>query len=332
MSNESRPTPPQYDGGRLELSQQDHESLIQVERKQQVLRDRVTGVVRGLHTGAVITGRGGTFKSFTVTGQLEELGVPHVPHNSHITSRGLIDELALNPSAVHVFEDVEELLRNQVSLGVLRSATWGVRRNREGRIERIIKWGAYGAHLEVYFDGGIILISNRRLSQLPELQALVTRIPCIDLPVSDQEIAALMRSVALKGYHIGDAMLAAAECLEVADFLIRESEGLRRPLDMRLLINAFADRILAEDHESGCGWQDLVASTLHGRPSVVENIEPVGIRRQKKARELEVARQIVQLPRQERLRLWKERTEASESTLYRRLAELGRVDALDFGM
>jgi hypothetical protein len=331
MSTHPKPSVPDASGGKPELSRQDRELLVQLERKRQVLRDRVTGVVRGLHTGAIITGRGGTFKSHTVISQLELLGAPHVIHNSHITSRGLVDELTLNPSAVHLFEDVEEVLGDRVSLGVLRSATWGTRRNREGRVERIIKWSAHGAHLEVSFDGSIILVSNRRLGQLPELQALATRVPCIDLPVSDQEIAALMRSVSLQGYCLGEVALNATECLEVAEFIIRESSGLRRPLDMRLLVNAFADRILAEDHESGCGWRDLVASTLRGRPSVVEDIEPVGIRRQKKARELEVARQIVHLPRQERLREWKEKTEASESTMYRRLAELGRVDALDFG-
>jgi hypothetical protein len=186
--------------------------------------------------------------------------------------------------------------------------------------------------MEVIFDGGIIVISNRKISELPEAKALTTRIPCVDFPVTDQEIAALMRSVAMKGYRMGDSVLAPEECLDVAEFIISESTHLNRQLDMRVLINGFADRLQAEDHDAGCGWRDLIASTLRGRPSVVEDIESVGIRRQRKARELEIARQIVHLPHHERLQVWKEKAEASESTLYRRLAELGRIDASDLGM
>ncbi len=62
---------------------------------------------------------------------------------------------------------------------------------------------------------------------------------------------------------------------------------------------------------------------------MVEDIEPVGLRRQRKAHELEIARQIVHLPRPERVRVWQEQAGTSESSLYRRLAELGRIDALD---
>ncbi len=314
------------------MSRQDRELLGQLERKFQILRDRVTGVAKGYCAGCLITGRGGTGKSYVTVETLEKLGVPFVLHNSHLTPRGLFDELAMNPSAIHVIEDCEEALRNPIELGILRSATWGSRRNREGRLERLIDWQAHGASMEVIFDGGIIVISNRKISELPEAKALTTRIPCVDFPVTDQEIAALMRSVAMKGYRMGDSVLAPEECLDVAEFIISESTHLNRQLDMRVLINGFADRLQAEDHDAGCGWRDLIASTLRGRPSVVEDIESVGIRRQRKARELEIARQIVHLPRHERLQVWKEKAEASESTLYRRLAELGRIDASDLGM
>lgn len=314
------------------LYQQNQKLLVELNRKLQLIHDRVVGVVKGYHTGCAITGRGGTCKSRTVIGTLEQEGSHFVLHNSHLTPRGLVDELAINPSAVHVFEDVEELLRNQGSLGVLRSATWGSRPGRDGRSERLITWGAHGARQEVIFDGGIILIANRKLSDIPEAKALATRIPTIDLVVSDAEIAALMRSVAAAGHQIGDKGLSPGECMEVADFIIRESARVNRPLDMRLLIAAFADRLQAEDYEAGCGWRDLVASTLRGRPSIVEVVEPVGIRKQKKARELDVAREIVSLPRQERLREWKEKTGASEASLYRRLAQLGTIDATRFDM
>jgi hypothetical protein len=313
-----------------ELAVHDRELLVGLDRKFQVVRDRVVGVARGYYAGTVITGRGGTSKSWTIVQTLEELGVPYQLHNTHITPRGLFDEFDLNPSAVHVIEDAEEVLGNKVSLGILRSATWGSRRGRDGRLERLITWSVARNHLEVIFNGGVILVSNRKMSNLPEASALATRIPSIDLPVTDQEIGALMHSVAMQGYRIGDVFLAPAECLEVADFVIRESTHLTRQLDMRVLVNGFADRLQSEGYDAGCGWRDLIASTLRGRPSVVEDVESVGIRQQRMARELEIARQIVHLPRVERLREWQEKTGASESSLYRRLGELGRIDALGY--
>jgi hypothetical protein len=309
------------------LDDHDMDNLAQLAKKLQVVRDRVAGVAMRYISGCIITGRGGTGKSWTATEELARLGVPFILHNTHLTPRALFDQLADNPSAVHLIEDAEEVTRSPVSLGVLRSATWGSCQAREGGVKRLITWRAHGTGREAVFDGGIVLISNRSLGDLPEMRALATRVPTLELKVTDDEIAALMRSVALKGYRSGDTVLGPEESLEVAEFVVRESAQLKRPLDMRLLINAFADRLQADDHDAGCTWQDLVASTLQGWPSVTGDIEPVGIRKITKARELEITREICGLAPGERLQVWAERTGKSQAALYRRLAELGRIDA-----
>ncbi|MEN6496999.1 MAG: hypothetical protein ABFD16_22125 [Thermoguttaceae bacterium] len=312
------------------LSQQDQESLVGLEKKLQVVRDRVAGVAKGYHTGCAITGRGGTCKSWTVMHTLKELDVHHRLHNSHMTARGLFDAFARAPSAVHVVEDAERVLRDPLSLGILRSATWSSHDHEQ--TERLITWHVHGAAPDIPFKGGIILINNRQLSDLPEARALATRLSLVDLDVSDQEIAALMRQVALQGYRLHASILAPDECLEVAEYIIAESPQLNRPLDMRLLVNAFADRLQADDHDAGCTWQDLVASRLRGQPVVKEAIASAGIRRQMKIQELAIAREVAGLPPQERLKIWKEKTGRSQATLYRRLGELGQNDARDLGM
>jgi hypothetical protein len=304
---------------------------MELTKKFQVVRDRVAGVAMGYQTGVIITGRGGTGKSFAATEELERLGCDYKLHNTHLTPRAVFDELEENPSSVHVIEDAEEVTRNPVSLGVLRSATWGSRRNQEGRYERLITWRAHGATAEVVFDGGIVLISNRPFGHLPEMQALATRIPSLDIDVTDAEIAALMRNVARRGHHAGETRLEPAECLEVAEFIIAESALSSRPLDMRALILGYADRLQSEDGDAGCGWKDLIRSTLRGRPAVTGDIDPVGSRAARTARELEIAREIAGLARADRLQAWQERAGTSESSLYRRLAELGRRDAQGHG-
>jgi hypothetical protein len=103
-------------------------------------------------------------------------------------------------------------------------------------------------------------------------------------------------------------------------------------LDLRLLVNAFADRIQADDHDSGCCWRDLVFSSLVRRPAVLNDVEPVGIRQDRKARELRIAREIVELDPADRLKIWRTKTGKSQATLFRRLAELAKADTLDFEM
>lgn len=326
---DSRPPDPPHDP-RPALSKQDKDHLTRMNKKLQVLSDRVEGVAKGYYDGVIISGRGGTGKSFRVAEELERLGVSWQLTNSHLTPRGLFDLLDAHRDAIHVIEDAEEITRNKVALGVLRSALWGSRKDRQGRRERRITWKTHRESLEIGFSGGVILILNRSLSDLPEAKALATRVPYLEVCVSDQEIAAMMRKVALEGYQYGDAVLDAMECLEVADYIIAESANLNRTLDMRLLVNAYRDRLQEEDCDSGCTWQDLVFSTMCGQPSVASDVESVGLREQRKARELEIARQILSLDPVERLAAWQRKAGKSQATLYRRLAELGRIDAQEF--
>ena len=310
------------------LSPQDQAALNELLRKQQLILDRVVGVARQYIFGLIITGRGGIGKSWLVTKELERLGIPYILHNSHVTARGLLNELRAHPDVIHIIEDAEQLTRDKDALGILRSATWPGRRSRSGRMERVITWRTHRESLEVVFTGSVILISNRELGKLPEMQALATRVPHIELTVTEAEVAALMRSIALRGHRLGDAYLGPDECVEVAEFIITESAQLSRPLDMRMLVNGFADRLQAEDGEAGCSWRDLIRSTLLGKPDVVDDVESAGIRAQTNARKLAIAREIGDLDPHERLAVWIEKTGKSRAALYRTLAKLGRIDAL----
>lgn len=305
------------------LSAEDRHNLRRLDEKLQLVKDRVAGVATGHHTGFFLSGRGGIGKTFTVEEELRRRKIPYKLTNSRITGRGLVDLLADYPDSIHVIEDVESIARDPNAVGVLRSALWGSRQGREGRLERLVTWKACSTNIEFIFTGGIIMTSNRDLEDLPELAAMKTRISCTHLRVTDEEIAALMRRVAMDGFPKDNNLLEPVECLEVAEFIITESARINRHLDMRLLVNAFEDRRQVEDLEAGCQWQDLVASRICERPSLTGPIEPVGTRVKKKAKQLAIAREIVGLKPQSRLRAWKEKTGgASQATLYRRLAEL----------
>lgn len=307
----------------LELSADDQRHLATYERRLQLVRDRTTGVARGYITGFFLSGRGGISKSYTVEDELKRLNANYHLSNSRMTGRGLYDVLADYPSAIHIIEDVERLLRDANGVGVLRSALWGQRRERDrGPMERWITWDAHGHHLKTLFTGGIIVISNRPLLSEPELQALKTRIPCDHLTPGDPEIRAMMRSIALKGFEDSRGRkMTPRECWEVCEYFNAESLALHHPLDIRALVLSFSAYIQWSEGDAGCHWRDAVSALIRERATVFREEVDVGSREVRIQRELEIVREILAettdpAAQYER---WKERTAGkSIATWYRR--------------
>lgn len=306
---------------------EDRRYLMQLESKHQMLRDRVISVVKGYSTGLNVYGEGGVGKSYTVLEELRRLKADFIVFNSRMTGRGLFNQLEQFPSSIHVLEDMEPLLRDRGAQGVLRSALWAQRRaGSTGPFERPVTWTTNAGDRSFVFTGAIILIGNRPIDDMPELRAVKTRIVCMHLEVTANELRAQMRQVAGKGYRYDGKRLEPAACLEVCEHLIEQSLSLRRSLDMRLLVNSFHDRLQWDRGDAACNWKDLVAGRLRERPTA-QNGEPVS-RKRKKQKEQQIVADILQAApedKQEQVRLWVERTGKSQSAWYRRLKEVGGV-------
>lgn len=300
--------------------------LAQLEAKLQMVRDRVVSVAKGYTTGMYLHGEGGVGKSFTVVRELDRLRCDYQLFNSHMTGRGLYDQLKKLPGSVHVLEDMEPLFRDKSAPGVLRGALWATpREGTGGRLERLVTWTIFGDADAFLFTGGLIIIGNRPIDDVPELRAVKTRIACLHLEVTRDEIQALMRRVAGEGYRHGDLRLEPDACLDVCEFIIQQAALFHRPLDMRLLINSLNDRVQWEEHDSSCHWKDLVTARLREGPTALANeMVPHG-REARKQQELAILAEIVAATPnpQEQLRGWEERTGKSRATFYRRMAEIG---------
>ena len=310
---------------RPNLAPADQEHLQRLNKKFELVRDNTASVATGRTTGFYLYGVGGAGKSYTIINELERRKVPYKLFNSRMTGRGLYNTLEKFPDETHVLEDMEQLFRDSGARGVLRSALWGQRMARDkGPLERLVTWTTFRMEHSFVFTGGIIMTANRPFPDLPELDAIKTRITYMQLVVSDNEMIALMRSVSHKGFRDGLDEMDPAECSDVCEFIIAQCLGLRRLLDMRLLINSFKDYLQWRDCESGCDWRDMVSARVKDRPTVIGDVRSVEERTAERERELEVARQIVGRTddRRERFRIWREQIGKSEQTLYRRLAEL----------
>ena len=237
-----------------------HESaLASLERKLHVVRDQTTGVAQGFKTGLYLYGTGGVGKSYTVLRHLESLDAPHQLYNTRMTGKGLFLALAAAPDIVHVMEDMERLTKDPDAQGVLRSALWS-----QPKHERLVTWTtAMGGRESFSFRGGLILISNRPLSDLPELRAMATRIEVHRLDVSDAELTALMRDMAGKGHRVGDKLaIAPEESVKVTEHLLKECRAAGCPLDLRLQQKAFQTYIQFAADRSVTHWEDLVAASV----------------------------------------------------------------------
>jgi hypothetical protein len=261
LPEEIPPSPPEVI---IQPSAEDQRHLESYEAKLQLVRDYTRGVALGYSAGFYLHGAGGISKSFTVLGELERLGTNFKLFNSRMSGRGLFDTLHQYADAVHVLEDMERVVNDRDAQGVLRSATWS-QKTKEGKQKRVVTWATARGVDSFVFNGGIIMLNNRPLDDLPELRAIQTRISYLELVVSENEVAALMRKVAGAGFHHGQQVMTPEECLTVCEFLVAESKSLLCHLDMRLLDNSFRDYL---QHREGCSashWKTLVAARLHGR-------------------------------------------------------------------
>ena len=77
---------------------------------------------------------------------------------------------------------MERVVTDKDAQGVLRSALWS-QRGDDGKLKRIVTWGTARGIESIVFTGGIIMLSNRPLTDMPELRAIRTRISHLHLAV-----------------------------------------------------------------------------------------------------------------------------------------------------
>jgi hypothetical protein len=314
--NEDRPS-----GGCTDPSppEADREALATLDNKLLLVDDRITAVVRGYATGLYLCGAGGLGKSYTVYQKLQELEVDFRTFNSRMTALGLYRALEGAPDSIHILEDMERITGDRDAQGVLRSALWS-----QGDRERWVTWVTGAGERRFAFRGGIIMLANRPLADLPELRALAGRIAVLTLQITDAEMAAHMRRIAALGWSRYQHSLDAAKCLEVCACLIAECRRANCPLDLRLLDNSALDYLQWERADSHLHWHDLVANRVRQAATHFRHDVSLQTREGRKAYERELVRQILQETSdpQQRERRWREATGKGKSAFYERRREV----------
>lgn len=121
-------------------------------------------VIKKDSPSCTLVSEGGLGKSFLVRTMLEQQKKKdeYVIHSGHITPLGLYKLMYENSEKIIVLDDVEEVLKSDVSVGILKAGLWDVK----GDGKRDITWATTSEKLgdtpqRFTFNGGIILLCNK---------------------------------------------------------------------------------------------------------------------------------------------------------------------------
>jgi len=182
------------------------ESKFTINQRFGFLSDMIVMLAKGDQPSVVVTGPGGLGKSHTVTTALRnaglkdlsvldeyEVGAP-VPKNAFIvikgysTPKGLYRTLFENRHSVIVFDDCDSVLKDAVSLNLLKGAL-------DSYSKRIISWRAdikdEDLPTSFEFKGRVVFISNMSSNQLD--QAIISRSMSVDVTMTKEQKVERMR-------------------------------------------------------------------------------------------------------------------------------------------
>ena len=160
-------------------------------------------VASNIQPSAIITGKGGLGKTYTVIKSLETVGFTNVSGKEveseektfrvvkgYSSPKGLYRSLFENQNNIIVFDDTDAILDHDISLNILKAAL-------DSYDERIITWNADlkdDLPKEFEFKGRIIFISNRSHNSID--QAIRSRSMMVDLTMTTDEMIERMAYIA----------------------------------------------------------------------------------------------------------------------------------------
>lgn len=246
------------------------ESRFTINQRFGFVSDMVMMLARGDQASVVVTGPGGLGKSFTVTKALSDIGMTDVSLvddfvvgstlntkksfrviKGYSTPKGLYRTLYENREGVIVFDDCDSVLKDPVSLNLLKGAL-------DSYSRRIISWRADMKDEELptsfEFKGRVVFISNLASTQID--QAIITRSMAVDLSMTNDQKIERMRHLLDSGEFMPEFDKAhKVDAMNLIDSL-KDSV---KELSLRTLIQVTKIR-----KSAGSNWRNLAEYTICG--------------------------------------------------------------------
>ena len=246
------------------------ESRFTINERFGFVTDMVTMLANGAQASVVVTGPGGLGKSYTVSKALDANGFKDISTlealeigarintsksyrviKGYSTPKGLYRLLYENKDGVLVFDDCDSVLKDPVSLNLLKGAL-------DSYSRRIISWRAdirdEDLPTSFEFKGRVVFISNLGSSQID--QAIITRSMAVDLSMTTQQKIERMRHIMESGEFMPEAN---KQHKVDAITLVDELQDRVKELSLRTLIQVTKIRANA-----GNNWRNLAEYTICG--------------------------------------------------------------------
>lgn len=246
------------------------ESRFSINERFGFVSDMVTMLANGAQASVVVTGPGGLGKSYTVTKALEDNGFKDMSLldesfevgarakgkkfmvvKGYSTPKGLYRLLFENKDGVLVFDDCDSVLKDPVSLNLLKGAL-------DSYSRRIISWRADIRDEDLpnsfEFKGRVVFISNLASSQID--QAIISRSMAVDLSMTTNQKVERMRHIMDSAEFMPETPKQhKADALSLIDKL----QDKVKELSLRTLIQVTKIRGAA-----GANWANLAEYTICG--------------------------------------------------------------------
>lgn len=246
------------------------ESKFTINQRFGFVKDMVTMLANGDQASVVVTGPGGLGKSHTVSAALRDAGFndvsvldeldvgENIPKNSYrvikgySTPKGLYRALYENRNSVIVFDDCDSVLKDPVSLNLLKAAL-------DSYSRRIISWRADIKDEDLpnvfEFKGRVVFISN--LSSGSMDQAIITRSLAVDLTMTAKQKVERMRFLLTQPDFMEDfAMQHKTDAMDLIDTLCDKI----KELSLRTLMQVIKIR---KSNPNG-KWKELAEYAICG--------------------------------------------------------------------
>jgi hypothetical protein len=255
---------------RTEAAEPVVESKFTINQRFGFVKDMVTMLANGDQASVVVTGPGGLGKSHTVSAALRDAGFndvsvldeldvgDNIPKNSYrvikgySTPKGLYRVLYENRNSVIVFDDCDSVLKDPVSLNLLKAAL-------DSYSRRIISWRADIKDEDLpnvfEFKGRVVFISN--LSSGSMDQAIITRSLAVDLTMTAKQKVERMRYLLTQPDFMEDfAMTHKSDAMDLIDVLCDKI----KELSLRTLMQVIKIR---KSNPNG-KWKELAEYAICG--------------------------------------------------------------------
>ena len=246
------------------------ESRFSINERFGFVSDMVTMLANGAQASVVVTGPGGLGKSFTVSKTLNACGFKDVSTledfavgtviksnkafrviKGYSTPKGLYRTLYENRDVVIVFDDCDSVLKDPISLNLLKGAL-------DSYSRRIISWRADIKDEDLpttfEFKGRIVFISNLASTQID--QAIITRSMAVDLSMTRKQKIERMRHLLDSGEFMPEFDKGTKTD---AMSLIDKLQDKVKELSLRTLIQVTKIR-----KSAGSNWANLAEYTICG--------------------------------------------------------------------